>query len=132
MSLRTLQPDGWARPRGYANGVVASGRQVFVSGQVGWDAHCRFTSADFVAQAERALQNVVAVLAEAGAVPADITRLVWYVVDREEYLGALAELGKAYRRVIGNHYPAMTAVQVMALMEPSARVEIEATAVIPD
>lgn len=120
------------RPKGYSNGVAATGRQVFVSGMVGWDAECRFASDDFVAQARQALENVVAVLAEAGARPEHIVRMTWYVLDKREYLDAGRELGAAYREVIGRHYPAMSAVQVSALMEDRARVEIEATAVVPD
>lgn len=130
--MKRLQPPGWAPPKGYANGVAARGMIVFVGGQIGWNAHQQFESDDFVAQARRALQNVVAVLDEAGARPAHIVRMTWYVVDRDEYGAALEELGRAYRDVIGRHYPAMTAIQVVALMEPQARVEIEATAVVPD
>ncbi len=129
--MQILQPAGWAQPKGYANGVVASGRQVFIGGQVGWDAECRFASADFVAQARQALANIVAILAEAEGKPEHIVRLTWYVVDKREYIAAYRELGRAYRTVMGRHYPAMTAVQVAALIEDAARVEIEATAVIP-
>lgn len=127
-----LQPPGWARPKGYSNGVAARGRQVYVSGMIGWDADCRFHTDDFVGQARQALENVVAVLVEAGAGPEHIVRMTWYVLDRREYLDAGAALGTAYRDVIGRHYPAMSAVQVAALMEERARVEIEVTAVIPD
>lgn len=130
--IKVLQPEGWARPRGYSNGIVARGRQVYVSGMIGWDAQCRFQTDDFVGQARQALENVVAVLREAGAGPEHIVRMTWYVLDRQEYLGAGAALGAAYRDVIGRHYPAMSAVQVAALMEERARVEIEATAVVPD
>ncbi|MEO8537940.1 MAG: RidA family protein [Betaproteobacteria bacterium] len=130
--MKRLQPPGWVPPKGYANGIAARGMIVFVGGQIGWNAHQQFESDDFAAQARRALQNVVAVLAEAGARPAHIVRMTWYVVDRDEYSAALEELGRAYRDVIGRHYPAMTAIQVVALMEPRARVEIEATAVVPD
>lgn len=130
--MEILQPPGWVRPKGYANGVAARGRQVYVSGMIGWDAECRFRSDDFVAQARQALENAVAVLREAGAGPEHIVRMTWYVLDRREYLAAGAQLGAAYREVIGRHYPAMSAVQVAALMEERARVEIEVTAVIPD
>ncbi|MCD2518532.1 RidA family protein [Massilia sp. G4R7] len=126
-----LQPPGWPRPKGYSNGVAASGRQIFVSGMIGWDAEGRFASDDFVAQARQALENIVAVLREAGAGPQHIVRMTWYVVDRREYLDAGAALGAAYRDVIGRHYPAMSAVQVAGLMEARARVEIEVTAVLP-
>jgi enamine deaminase RidA (YjgF/YER057c/UK114 family) len=127
-----LQPPGWARPKGYSNGVAARGRQVYVSGMIGWDAECRFRTDDFVEQARQALENVVAVLREAGAGPEHIVRMTWYVLDRQEYLQAGAALGAAYRDVIGRHYPAMSAVQVAALMEERARIEIEVTAVVPD
>jgi enamine deaminase RidA (YjgF/YER057c/UK114 family) len=130
--MRTVQPDGWAPARGYANGVVARGELVFVAGQIGWNAQQAFESDEFVAQAAQALRNVVAVLAAAGAAPADVVRMTWYVVDRREYLASLPALGKAYRAIMGAHYPAMTAVEVRALMEDRARVEIEATAVRTD
>lgn len=129
--MQILQPPTWIKPRGYSNGVAATGRIVFVAGQVGWNAAGRFDSGDFVSQARQALANIVAVLAEAGGRPEHIARLTWYVVDKDEYLASLAALGRAYREVIGGHYPAMTAVQVVALVEDGARVEIEATAVIP-
>ncbi|WP_292037802.1 RidA family protein [Massilia sp. UBA6681] len=127
-----LQPPGWVRPKGYSNGVAARGRQVYVSGMIGWDAECRFQTDDFVEQARQALENVVAVLREAGAGPEHIVRMTWYVLDRQEYLQAGAALGAAYRDVIGRNYPAMSAVQVAALMEERARIEIEVTAVVPD
>jgi enamine deaminase RidA (YjgF/YER057c/UK114 family) len=130
--MRFLQPPGWARPNGYANGVAARGTLVFVAGQIGWNASGQLESGDFAAQAAQALRNVVAVLAEAGARPADIARMTWYVVDRDEYVASLPVLGRAYRDIIGRHFPAMTAVEVQALVEPRARVEIDATAVIPD
>lgn len=130
--MKTLQPPDWKPPRGYANGVAARGTLVFVGGQVGWNARQQFESDDFVAQARAALQNVVAVLAEAGARPEHIVRMTWYVVDKREYLQGLRALGHAYRDVVGRHYPAMTAVEVAGLIEDRARVEIEATAVIPD
>ena len=130
--MKLLQPPGWSMPKGYANGVAARGTLVFVGGQVGWDAQQRFASDDFVAQARQALDNVVAVLREAGAGPEHIVRMTWYVTDRGEYLAGLRALGVAYREIIGRHFPAMTAVEVSALMESRARVEIEATAVVPD
>jgi len=130
--MKMLQPPDWAPPKGYANGVAARGTLVFVGGQVGWDGQQQFASDDFVAQARQALRNIVDVLREAGARPEHIVRMTWYVTDRGEYLGNLRELGQAYREVIGRHYPAMTAVEVSALIEKRARVEIEATAVVPD
>jgi enamine deaminase RidA (YjgF/YER057c/UK114 family) len=130
--IEILQPPGWVRPKGYANGVAARGRQVYVSGMIGWDAQGCFHSDDFVAQTRQALQNIVAVLREADAGPEHIVRMTWYVLDRREYLEAGAALGAAYREVIGRHYPAMSAVQVAGLMETRARVEIEVTAVVPD
>ena len=130
--MQLLQPPAWAPPKGYANGIAARGTLVFVGGQIGWNARQQFESDDFVAQARQALVNVVAVLAEANAVPQNIVRMTWYVVDRDEYVASYRSLGDVYREVIGRHFPAMTAVQVSALVEPHARVEIEATAVIPD
>ena len=126
-----LQPPGWPKPKGYANGILARGRFVFVGGQIGWDAEGRF-SAGFVAQVRQALENIRAVLGEAGAGPEHLVRLTWYVVDMEEYAAAQKEVGEAYRAVIGRHYPTMALVQVMRLVEPAARVEIEATAVLPE
>lgn len=130
MSREVLQPPGWARPRGYANGVAAEGRQVYVSGQIGWDAEQRFVSDDFAAQVRQALANVVAVLACAGAGPQHIVRLTWYVTSREEYLGSLPAIGASYREIFGRNYPAMSVVVVAGLVEPRAKVEIEATAVV--
>ncbi len=128
-----LQPAGWAAPKGYANGVAATGRQhVFVAGQIGWNAQCEFESDDFVAQVRQTLVNIKAVLAEAGAAPRHITRMTWYVVDKREYLARGREVGAVYREVLGQEYGiAMTAVQVVALMEDRAKVEIEVTAVLP-
>ncbi len=127
-----LLPAGWRRPKGYANGVAARGRQIHVAGMIGWDADERFHSDDFAAQARQALANVVAVLAAGGAEPRHIVRMTWYVVDRSEFLAAGAEIGRAFRELIGHWDIAMTAVQVVALMEERARVEIEVTAVVPD
>ena len=129
--MEILQPPGWARPRGYANGVAASGRMVFVSGMIGWDGDGVFHTDDFAGQVRQALLNIVAVLAEAKAGPQHIVRMTWYVVDKNEYVAAYKDIGRAYREIIGTHYPAMTAVQVAALVEDRARVEIEVTAVVP-
>jgi enamine deaminase RidA (YjgF/YER057c/UK114 family) len=126
-----LQPPGWAAPRGYANGVVASGRMVFVAGQIGWNASAEFETDDLVAQVRQALLNVRAVLAEAQAGPEHIVRMTWYVTDRAEYLARGREIGAAYREAIGNYAVAMSAVQVAALMEARAQVEIEVTAAVP-
>ena len=129
--MEFLLPPGWPRPRGYSNGVVASGRTVYVSGMIGWDAQGVFHTDDFAGQVRQALANIVAVLAEAGAGPEHIVRMTWYVLDTKEYTGAYKAVGAAYREVIGAHYPAMTAVQVAGLVEERARVEIEITAVVP-
>jgi enamine deaminase RidA (YjgF/YER057c/UK114 family) len=126
-----LQPPGWAAPRGYANGVVASGRMVFVAGQIGWNASAEFETDDLVAQVRQALLNVRAVLAEAQAGPEHIVRMTWYVTDRAEYLARGREIGAVYREAIGNYAVAMSAVQVAALMEARAQVEIEVTAAVP-
>lgn len=131
MTHRILQPEGWARPKGYANGVSAAGRTIFVAGQIGWDAQQQLVSGGLVAQARQALANIVAVLAVDGVKPEHIVRLTWYVTSRADYLAAAEPLGAAYREVIGRHFPAMTAVEVAALMESGAVVEIEATAVVP-
>jgi enamine deaminase RidA (YjgF/YER057c/UK114 family) len=130
--MKTLQPANWPRPKGYANGIVAAGRTVFVSGMVGWDARGEMVCPDFVGQARQALRNIVEILLEAKAKPEHIVRMNWYVIDKSEYVGAYEQLGVVYREIIGKHYPAMTAVQVVSLIEDSARVEIEATAVVPD
>jgi len=132
MSMQILQPAGWPTPRGYVNGVAAVGKLVFVAGQIGWNARCEFESDDFVAQVRQALQNVKAVLTEAGAMPEHITRMTWYVTDKREYLTRGKELGVVFRDVIGVYNAAMSAVQVSALMEDRAKVEIEVTAVVPD
>ena len=130
--MEFLQPPGWARPRGYSNGVAASGRTVCVSGMIGWDGQGVFHTDDFAGQVRQALENIVVVLAEAGARPEHIVRMTWYVTDKREYLAAQREVGAAYRAVIGRHYPAMSAVQVAGLVEDRAKVEIEATAVVPE
>jgi enamine deaminase RidA (YjgF/YER057c/UK114 family) len=128
---QVLLPAGWPRPKGYSNGVVASGRQVFIAGMIGWDAEGRFPSDDFAEQARLALQNIVAVLREADGRPEHIVRMTWYVTDKREYLAAGKAIGQAFREVIGSYNAAMTAVEVKALIEDRAKVEIEATAVIP-
>ena len=130
--MEILQPKGWPRPKGYANGVAARGRMIFVGGMIGWDAHGVFRATDFVGQVRQALSNIVAVLAEAGARPEHIVRMNWYVLDKHEYVAAYPAIGVAYREILGRHFPAMTAVEVAALIEDAARVEIEVTAVIPD
>ncbi len=131
MSMQVLLPPGWPRPKGYANGVAASGRMVFVAGQIGWDAEGRFASDDIVGQTRQALHNVVQVLAEAGARPEHIVRMTWYVTSKRDYLAAGREIGQIYRELIGSFSVAMSAVEVSALMEDRAVVEIEVTAVLP-
>lgn len=129
--MKFLQPPGWVRPRGYSNGVAASGRTVCVSGMIGWDGQGQFHTSDFAGQVRQALENVVAVLAQADARPEHIVRMTWYVLDKNEYVAAYPAIGQAYREVIGLHFPAMTAVQVAGLVEDQARVEIEVTAIVP-
>lgn len=129
---RSLHPAHWKAARGYANGVEAKGRQVFVGGQIGWNGDQVFETDDFVAQIRQVLENIVAVLSEAGAEPRHVVRMTWFITDKAEYLARLAEVGEAYRAVMGKHFPAMTMVQVVALIEDRAKVEIEATAVIPE
>jgi enamine deaminase RidA (YjgF/YER057c/UK114 family) len=129
---RILQPAGWPRPKGYSNGMAARGLQIFVSGQIGWDAQGQFHSLRLADQVRQALLNILAILADAGASPAHVVRLTWYVTSRDEYYAHLADIGTAYRETMGKHYPPMSVVQVVALMEKDARVEIEATAVLPD
>jgi enamine deaminase RidA (YjgF/YER057c/UK114 family) len=128
--MEVLQPPGWPRPRGYANGIATEGRMVFVAGQIGWDEEQRF-EAGLAGQVRRTLANVLAVLAEAGGGPEHVARLTWYVTDREAYLRELEPIGAAYRELMGRHYPAMAVVVVAGLIEPEALVEIEATAVLP-
>jgi enamine deaminase RidA (YjgF/YER057c/UK114 family) len=130
--MEILQPADWVRPKGYSNGIVATGRTVFVSGMIGWDAKEKIVSRELAAQVRQALSNVVAVLAEADAKPEHITRLTWYLIDKREYLGQANEIGSIYREIIGRHFPAMTVVQVSSLLEDEARVEIEVTAVVPE
>jgi enamine deaminase RidA (YjgF/YER057c/UK114 family) len=130
--MKLLQPAGWAEPRGYANGVMARGAMIFVGGQIGWNAQQQFESDDFIVQTRQALQNILAVLQAGGAGPEHMVRMTWYVVDRVEYIARLKELGAAYREVMGRNFPAMTCVEVSALVEERARIEIEVTAVLPD
>ena len=132
MGNRTVLPQGWHRPKGYSNAVVAQGRQIYVAGQVGWDSDERFVSDDLAEQATQALRNVVAVLEAAGARPEHIVRMTWYVTDKAAYIAGLKEIGQAYREIIGRNFPAMTAVQVTALVEDRAKVEIECTAVVDE
>ena len=129
--MQFLQPEAWKQPKGYANGVAAEGRMVFTGGMIGWNAEEVFETEEFAGQAEQALRNIVEVLAQAGAMPEHIVRMTWYVTSKQEYLGCQRELGAAYQRVIGAHFPAMALVQVVALVEDEAKVEIEATAVLP-
>ena len=129
--MEVILPPGWPRPRGYSNGVSASGRMLFIAGMIGWDAQGEFHSDDFAVQARQALQNVAEVLREAGGKPENIVRMTWYVTDKREYLAAGREIGRAFREIIGSYNAAMTAVEVKALIEDRAKVEIEATAVIP-
>ena len=129
--MRGLHPDGWARPSGYVNGVVAAGATIFVAGQVGWNARGEFETDDLVGQVRQALANVMAVLAEAGAGPENIARMTWYLTDRREYLARRKEIGAVFRELIGHYHAAMTAVEVSGLVEDRAKVEIEATAVMP-
>jgi enamine deaminase RidA (YjgF/YER057c/UK114 family) len=130
--MKILQPPGWAPPRGYVNGIAARGSFVMVAGQIGWNAQGTFDSDDFAEQAAKALQNVVAVLAEGGAKPEHVVRMTWYITDREKYFAAGKPIGAEYRRLFGRHFPTMTAIVVTALIEPRALVEIEATAIVPD
>lgn len=129
--MKTIQPEGWAPPKGYANGTLAEGRVLHVAGQIGWTAEARFEAHDFVGQARQALANVVAVVEAAGGGPEHVARLAWYVTDKRDYLARQAEMGEAYRAVMGRHFPAMTMVVVAGLVEDEALVEIEAVAVLP-
>lgn len=132
MSLEFLHPSNWKPAIGYSNGVAARGRMIFTGGLIGWNADAEFETDDFAGQVAQVLRNIVAVLAEGGAKPEHIVRMTWYVTSKAEYLGSLKELSRAYKEIIGRHYPAMALVQVVALVEDRAKVEIEATAVIPD
>ena len=130
--MKLLQPPGWVAPKGYANGIAVRGTMVFVGGQIGWNAEQQFETDDFIAQTKQTLLNVRAVLEAAGAGPEHMVRMTWYVVDRVEYNARLKELGGAYREVLGRNFPTMTCVEVSALMEARAKVEIEVTAVLPE
>ena len=132
MTNTTIQPKGWESPRGYANGIEARGRQIYVGGQIGWNAKCQFDSSDLLAQIKTALQNSVDVVRAAGGGPEHIVRMTWYLKDKKEYVARLQEIGVVYRDVMGRNYPAMSAVQIADLVEDEAKVEIEVTAVIPD
>jgi enamine deaminase RidA (YjgF/YER057c/UK114 family) len=129
--MQILQPPGWARAKGFANGIACKGTLVFIAGQIGWTGEGRWEASDFAGQFRQALKNILAVLAEAKGKPEHIVRLTWYVLDRQEYLNSLKEVGAAYRELMGKHFPTMAVVQVGGLVEPEARLEIEATAVIP-
>lgn len=130
--IKKIQPPDWAEPKGYANGILARGAMLFVGGQIGWNAEQQFETDDFVAQTRQTLQNIVAVLKAGGAGPEHMVRMTWYVVDRAEYVARLKELGVVYREVMGKNFPAMTCVQVAALVEERARLEIEVTAVLAE
>ena len=130
--MNILQPPGWARPRGFSNGIAASGRLVFIAGQVGWTGEGKWEARDFGGQFRQALKNVLAVLAEAGGKPEHLVRLTWYVLDKREYMNSLKAVGEAYRELMGRHYPTMAVVEVSGLVEDEARLEIEATAVLPE
>ena len=130
--FKVLQPEGWALAKGYANGIEARGRMVFVAGMIGWNAQSQFETDDFVGQCRQVMQNIVSILACAGAGPQHMVRMTWYIKDKKEYLARGRELGKVYQEVLGRHYPAMTLIQVADLLEDRALVEIEVTAVVPD
>jgi enamine deaminase RidA (YjgF/YER057c/UK114 family) len=129
--MQVLQPPGWARPKGYSNGIAATGKLVFIAGQIGWTGGGRWEETSFAGQFRQALKNVLSILREANGGPEHVVRLTWYVLDRKEYRGALKEIGAIYRELMGRHYPAMTVVEVRGLVEAEARLEIEATAVVP-
>jgi len=129
--MQTIQPEGWAQPKGYANGILAEGKTLYIGGQIGWDQSEEFQSDSFVDQVQQTLVNTVAILEAAGAKPEHITRMTWYITDKREYLSSLKAVGQVYREVIGRNFPVMAMVQVAALMEDRAKVEIETTAVIP-
>jgi len=129
--MKILQPPGWARARGFSNGIAAKGNLVFIAGQIGWTGDCKWEARDFAGQFRQAIKNILAVLAEANGKPEHIVRLTWYVLDKQEYLSSLKGVGEAYRELMGKHYPTMAVVQVSGLVENEARLEIEATAVVP-
>lgn len=130
--MEILNPPGWPRPKGYSNGIVARGRMVFIAGMVGWTPDEKFETDDFAGQVRQALSNIVAVLKEAGAGPEHIVRMTWFITDKDEYLNAAKEIGAAYREIIGRHYPVMAVIVINGLIEEGAKLEIEATAVVPD
>ena len=130
--MQFLQPPGWAKPKGFSNGIAATGRQVFIAGQIGWTGEGKWEAKDFAGQFRQTLKNTLAVLAEAGGKPEHIVRMTWYILDKKEYLGAIKGVGLAYRELIGRYYPAMAVVQVSGLIEDEARLEIETTAVVPE
>jgi enamine deaminase RidA (YjgF/YER057c/UK114 family) len=130
--MTTLQPPGWAPPKGFSNGIAARGKLVFIAGQIGWTGEGKWEARDFAGQFRQALANILAVLAEAGGKPQHLVRLTWYVLDKREYMSALKAVGEAYRELMGRHYPTMAVVQVSGLVEDEARLEIEATAVVPE
>ena len=130
--MQILQPPGWARPKGFSNGIAASGKLVFIAGQVGWIGEGKWEARDFAGQFRQAVKNILEVLAQAGGKPEHVVRLTWYVLDKEEYLASLRQIGVAYRELMGRHFPTMAVVQVTGLVEPEARLEIEATAVVPE
>jgi enamine deaminase RidA (YjgF/YER057c/UK114 family) len=132
MTMQILQPPGWARPKGFSNGISCQGRLVFIGGQIGWSGQGEWIDRSFAGQFRQALKNILEVLAQAGGRPEHLVRLTWYVLDRKEYLASVQELGAAYRELMGRHYPTMAVVQVSGLVEDDARLEIEATAVIPE
>jgi enamine deaminase RidA (YjgF/YER057c/UK114 family) len=129
--MKILQPPGWARAKGFSNGIAAKGNLVFIAGQIGWTGECKWQAKDFAGQFKQTIRNILAVLAEANGKPEHIVRLTWYVLDKKEYLASLKEVGAAYRELMGKHYPTMAVVQVSGLVENEARLEIEATAVVP-
>jgi enamine deaminase RidA (YjgF/YER057c/UK114 family) len=129
--MKILQPPGWARAKGFSNGIACSGNLVFIAGQIGWTGQGKWEARDFAGQFKQTIKNILAVLAEANGRPEHIVRLTWYVLDKQEYLGALKDVGDAYRELMGRHYPTMAVVQVSGLVEDEARLEIEATAVVP-
>jgi enamine deaminase RidA (YjgF/YER057c/UK114 family) len=131
MTMQILQPPSWAKPKGFSNGIAASGKLVFIAGQVGWTGEGKWEARDFAGQFRQALKNIIEILKEGNAKPEHIVRLTWYVLDKKEYLASLREVGLAYRELMGRHYPTMAVVQVTGLVEDEARLEIEATAVIP-
>jgi enamine deaminase RidA (YjgF/YER057c/UK114 family) len=130
--IQILQPPGWAKPKGFSNGISAAGKLVFVAGQIGWSSEGKWEAKDFSGQFRQTLKNTLAVLAEAGGKPQHIVRMTWYILDKQEYLGAIREIGAAYRELMGRHYPAMAVVQVSGLIEDQAKLEIETTAVVPE